>query len=97
MKNVLFQTELGQTFLQELHEGLNDAYRKSACCLGDMGENFYHFYDYGFEMAVSQHSSSEFSGEYDRNGPIRSITHPPTFEGDPDEPLAASRHGTRCY
>lgn len=73
MKNVLFQTELVQTFLQELHEGLNDAYQKNACYVGDMGNHIYHFYNYGIDMAVSQHSSSEFSGKCDRNGPVESM------------------------
>lgn len=47
-----------------------------------MGEYIPFFIDHGFDAAIRQHQSPNFSGHYDREAPLQTLKTPPNFPGD---------------
>lgn len=83
----LFVSEMRQAFLHSLRLSLQEIYLQHSSFLGDMGPHIRHFYEYGFDTAMTQHFDPSFTGAYDKEGPLSSLPAPPAFRGDPTRPI----------
>lgn len=81
----LFLTRAGQGFLKSLHQGLLEAYRRSALYVREMGLHIGHFAKIGFVTAQKQAISQGFKGSFDKQAMVQAMTPSPHWKGDVNE------------